>query len=439
MSTRSNFVPSTNTDIRSILKELGANSLEEFYWKVVPLRFRSEITPFPGFSERNVVKRLEDIFFRNKKFYHLLGGGFYDHYIPSALPHIVYRSEFYTAYTPYQPEASQGTLQAIYEYQSMICRLTAMEVTNASLYDGGSAIFEAVMMAIRINSRRRILIDNLLNPIYKQMLSTYTANLEIDLVFVDRSEIPEALSDDVSAVVVQMPDFLGQVFDLTDIVEESHRVGALVIQSFYPISLGLLKPPGEMGVDIAVGEGQSLGIGLQFGGPYLGILSTRKQFIRKMPGRIVGRTIDRRGKECFVLTLQAREQHIRREKATSNVCSNESLCALSALVYIALLGERGLRDVARACHLWAKNLLDWAKGLGVEVVSTPPVFNEFAVRIPNLQGLYEACMKDGLVPGLRLEQFEPRYKNILLVSLTENTPEEAVRKWQSQLLTHIQG
>ncbi len=438
MSTRSNFLPITQKDLDEILKEVGADSLEDLYWKAVPSRFRGKFRPFDGLSEREVVGSAQDLFSKAKKVYHLLGGGFYDHYIPSALPHIVYRSEFYTAYTPYQPEASQGTLQAIYEYQTMMARLTAMEVSNASLYDGGSAIFEAVMMAMRVNSRKKVLVDNRLNPIYRQMLLTYTINLDIELVFCEREEINDLLSEEVSCLILQMPDFLGEVFDLTPFSNRAHQVGALVVQVFYPVSLGLLKPPGEMGVDIAVGEGQSLGVGLQFGGPYLGIMTTKMDFIRKMPGRIVGRTVDREGRPCFVLTLQAREQHIRREKATSNVCSNEALCALSALVYLSLLGRDGLRRVAKTSHIRARRLLDWVKSKGLEV-ETEAIFNEFAVRVPDLDGFYQKCVEKDLIPGLRLGRFDEKYAGLLLVAITENTEEEAIKRWQEALEDHIRG
>ena len=269
---------------------------------------------------------------------------------------ILSRSEFYTAYTPYQPEASQGTLQAIYEFQSAVSRLTGMEAANASLYDGGTALYEAAMMALRVTGRRKIILDEAVNPIYRKMLRSYTTNLEIEFREFpsrdgrsDRERIAEHLDDRTAGVIVQNPTFFGCVDDYSDIAQMAHKAGALLIVSCYPISLGILKTPGEMDADIATAEGQSLGLPLSFGGPYLGLMATRRKFVRKMPGRLVGRTVDKAGRPGFVLTLQAREQHVRRAKATSNICTNESLCALGALVYLTLLGKTGLTEAAHLC------------------------------------------------------------------------------------------
>ncbi|MCP4375457.1 MAG: aminomethyl-transferring glycine dehydrogenase subunit GcvPA, partial [bacterium] len=299
-----------------------------------------------------------------------LGGGFYDHFIPAALGSMVSRSEVYTAYTPYQPEISQGTPQAIYEYQSAICRLTGMETANASLYDGGTAVYEAIMTAMRITGRPKVLVDDSVSPIYRKMVRSYTSNLGIELVetesaegLPDREAIAAQIDDETAAVIVQNPNFFGCIDDVTDLAELVHARGGLLIVSCYPISLGLLKTPGQMGADIVVGEGQSLGMSVSFGGPYLGFMATRKKYLRKMPGRVVGRTVDAKGREGFVLTLQAREQHIRREKATSNICTNEGLCALTSLVYMSLLGKRGFNELAETCAQKA----DYARSLLLKI------------------------------------------------------------------------
>ncbi|MBM3289518.1 MAG: aminomethyl-transferring glycine dehydrogenase subunit GcvPA, partial [Candidatus Hydrogenedentes bacterium] len=340
-----------------------------------------------------------------------LGGGAYDHYIPAAVDALTSRAEFYTAYTPYQPECAQGTLQSIYEYQSAICRLTNMEFANASLYDGGTAVFEATTMAVRLTGRSRIVLHRSLSPIYRSMLVTHTAHLDLELV--DGDDPAGA-----ACVIVQNPSFLGTVADYTQLAERCHAAGALLVVSFYPISLGLVKTPGEMGADICVAEGQSLGVPLAFGGPWLGVMATRKDHVRKMPGRIAAETADAEGRRGFVLTLQAREQHIRREKAMSNICSNEALCALRAMIYMALLGKEGLRDVARHCHAKAeylKSKLTFAK-----VLNDGPTFNEFAVRLPKNAGHAAAeVAKRGYLAGLPLEPLGAGADTDLLIAVTE--------------------
>jgi glycine dehydrogenase subunit 1 len=326
-------------------------------------------------------------------------------------------------------------LQATYEYQSAICRLTRMEVANASLYDGGTALFEAMMMALRLTGRRRVVIDGAVSPIYRKMLLCYTSNLSIELAEVpprqglaDRESIARELGQGTAAVILQNPNFFGLVDDLSDVVAEAHRVGALAILSAYPISLGLLKTPGEMGVDIATGEGQSLGLPLSFGGPYLGFLATRREFVRKMPGRIVGATRDRSGRRAFVLALQAREQHIRREKATSNICSNEALCALRAVIYLSLLGKEGLCEVARTCAAKAayarRRLLAIA---GVKALFPGPVFNEFALELPLDAGeVVNRLIEKGFAAGFPLGRYYPDLGRGLLVAVTEQRTREEI-------------
>ncbi len=432
------FTAHTNEEVKAILDEIGARSLEFLYWSALPKEFAVDgDNSWPSLSEKEAHEKFNSIISKNKPIDTLfLGGGFYDHYVPAAVDSIISRSEFYTAYTPYQPEASQGTLKAIFEYQSMITRLTKMDVSNASLYDGGSAIFEAVMMAWRVKRRPAVLIDRRLNPIYAQMLKTYTSSLDINIDYASRKDILNKDLSEYSAVIIQMPDFTGEVFGLKDFSDACHSAGALLVQVFYPISLGLLAPPGDMDVDIAVAEGQSLGLGLNFGGPYLGIMAVKKDLVRKMPGRIVGETIDRQGKRCYVLTLQAREQHIRREKATSNVCSNESLCAIQSLVYASLMGRDGLKKVAEVSHRFAAYAYNNLEEMGVEVV-TRNFFNEFAFKLKDINAFYSMCLSEGILPGIRMERLSPEYKGMLLTAFTEKLTKGKVDRWLDLLRRHI--
>jgi glycine dehydrogenase subunit 1 len=396
----------------------------------IPPHLRPKSFNLPrGKSELEVRGFLEELASRN--FSHLtnfLGGGFYDHVIPAAVDAIASRSEFYTAYTPYQPELAQGTLQALYEFQTHICRLTGMEVANAATYDGGTALYEACQMALHATGRQKIVMDGGVNPVYQKMLYSYTANLSIAFKEIpvshgqsDRQSIFEHLDDTTAAVILQNPNFFGVIDDHADIVRHCHERGILVIQSVYPVALALLKTPGEIGVDIATGDGQSLGNPLNFGGPYLGFMATRLDLVRRMPGRLVGRTVDRSGREAFVLTLQAREQHIRREKATSNVCSNEALCALRAHIYLSLLGKQGLKEVARLCHAKTRYAMERFKEIpGVEVMEAHPVFNEFTVKLPLDAGeVAGKLVERGIAPGLPLGRFHRGMEDYLLVAVTE--------------------
>lgn len=425
------YISNTSHDKMEMLKAIGINSGD--IWALfshIPPELRAKSFDLPaGMSEMEVEMYLRGLARENATdLVTFVGGGFYDHYIPAALEAIAGRSEFYTAYTPYQPEASQGTLQAIYEYQSCICRLTGMEVSNASLYDGGTALYEAAMMAIRATGKNKIIMDGGVSPIYRKMMYSYTTNLSIEFVETpvthgqsDRGQIKKYLDDRTAAVILQNPNFFGAIDDHTDISALAHEKGALVIESVYPISLGILKSPAEMGADIATGEGQSLGIPLSFGGPYLGFMAAKKDHVRKMPGRIVGATVDAKGRKGYVLTLQAREQHIRREKATSNICSNEALCALRALVYMCLLGKEGLKEVAKLCAdkaEYAKQRLEGVKG--VEVKRSSPTFNEFIVRLPKDPNMVIGkLINKGIAAGFPLGRYYPDLKDYLLVSVTE--------------------
>ena len=410
------WIPTTPSERADMLAAIGVESLETLFDPIPEgLRLRSWDVP-PGLSEMAVCDLIHRLASRNVTSHtSFLGGGYYDHFIPAAVDALSSRSEFYTAYTPYQPECAQGTLQSIYEYQSVICRLTGLECANASLYDGGTAVFEAATMSIRLTNRNRVVCHPSLNPIYRQILDTHAAHLPIEIVDGDEPQ-------DAACVIVQNPAFLGDVADLTTLAERCHAAGALLVVSFYPISLGLLKTPGEMGADIAVAEGQSLGLPLGFGGPYLGIMAARRRHIRKMPGRIAAATHDGQGRKGYVLTLQAREQHIRREKAMSNICSNEALCALRALIYLCLMGKEGLREVAAHCHSKAEYLKSrlGRSGSRIRILNEGPTFNEFAVQLPrDASYVADHMLGRGFLAGLPLSAVGAGGPNDLLIAVTE--------------------
>jgi glycine dehydrogenase subunit 1 len=407
------WIPHTEADREAMLAAIGAESVDALF-DVIPeaLRLKSWDVP-PGVSEMRVMRELEALAARNRPgAVSFLGGGYYDHFIPAAVDALQGRSEFYTAYTPYQPEASQGTLQAIYEYQSAICRLTGLDFANASLYDGGTAVFEAATMAMRCTRRERVVVHASLNPRYRAMLETHVSHLDIEL----------ADGDDpagAACVIVQNPAFEGDVRDFTALAARCREAGALLVMSVYPVSLGLVKTPGEMGADIALAEGQCLGIPLGFGGPYLGIMAARKEHVRRMPGRIAGMTTDSRGARGFVLTLQAREQHIRRSKAMSNICTNQALMALRAVIHLSLLGKTGFRQVAEACHAKSEYLKKKLAAFAT-VLNEGPTFNEFAVRLPRpAQDVAAALAEQGYLAGLPLAAVGRGEEGDLLVAVTE--------------------
>jgi glycine dehydrogenase subunit 1 len=379
-------------------------------------------------SEFEMLDRLKELAASNCDITSFVGGGYYDHLIPAAVDHLAGRSEFYTAYTPYQPEASQGSLQALFEYQTAICRLTGHEVSNASLYDGGTALAEAAMMALRATGRNRLLVDGSINPFFRGVLKTYLDNLSVEIVelapvdgMLDLPAMTRELDDRCAALLVQNPTFFGCIADYSEVAAQVHASGALLVASVYPVSLGLIKSPGEMGVDIAVGDGQSLGNHLSFGGPAFGFISTTKKYIRNMPGRIVGETVDREGRRGFVLTLQAREQHIKRHKATSNICSNQSLCALRGLIFLAALGKQGMVELA----LLNRDKAEYAKEAlsalpGVTVLSSAPTFNEFTVSLPvSADMVVEKLILKGIAVGVPLGQYYQGSENCLVVTVTE--------------------
>jgi len=422
------YCANTPEEIREMLAVIGAGSVEELF-APIPAELRAKSFDLPaGISEFELMQVM-----RGKAaaggadVVPFIGGGIYDHIIPAAVDHLSGRAEFYTAYTPYQPECSQGTLQALFEYQTAICRLTGMEASNASLYDGGTAVAEAALMAMRITGRSKVVLDASVNPLHREVLSGYLARLaEVPQVAPkgcdsDLTRLMASIDGDTAAVIVQNPNFFGSVADLAALAAKAHELGALLIVSLYPIAAGLVKSPGEMGADIVIGDGQSLGNPVSFGGPYFGFITTRKRFIRNLPGRIVGETVDKNGKRGYVLTLQAREQHIKRQKATSNICSNQGLCALRGLIFLSALGKDGFAELASLNHdkaEYAKSLL--AKIKGVSVVNAGATFNEFTVSLPgNAAQVVEKLLASGVAAGVPAGGYYPGMENALVVTVTE--------------------
>lgn len=430
------FITNTADQQADMLKTIGLTMDDLF--ADIPADLKHPDFNLPsGMSEQQVRDHLAQIADKDSiTLTCFLGGGFYDHFIPSAVYSILSRSEFYTAYTPYQPELSQGTLQAIYEYQSAICRLTDMQVSNASLYDGGTALYEAMMMALAATRRNKVIIDNSVNPIYRKMIDSYTSNLNIELDqttctngLVDRDQIKQLLDKNTGAIILQNPNFFGCIDDFTDIAKMAHEVGALVISSCYPISLGILKTPGAMGVDIVTGEGQSLGMPMSFGGPYLGFLAATDKLVRRMPGRICGQTKDRNGDRAFVLTLQAREQHIRRAAATSNICTNQALCALAAHVYMSLMGKQGLQETAQLCAdkaSYAYKRLTDIPGVTPHFKSNW-FFNEFVLNLPcEAADVIARLIEHGFAAGFPLSRYYDDMDNSILISVTEKRSKQEI-------------
>jgi glycine dehydrogenase subunit 1 len=437
------YTPHTAADQERMLHAIGLDTIADLYRHVPKtLRERAKIHLPDGLSELAVRKRLAAFAAQNATagdWSLFLGGGIYNHFIPSAVDAVISRSEFSTSYTPYQPEVSQGTLQALFEYQTLICQLTGMEVSNAAVYDGASAVAEAVLMSRRIqpSSRRRVLLSRALHPQYRAVIGSYLKNLT-DVVLeeiafdargvTDPARLAERLDDRVMCVVVGYPNFFGVVEDLAPVQSACAAAGAQLISvTTEPLSLGMLKPPGEFGVDIAVGEGQSLGVPMNLGGPAFGFFACQKKFVRNIPGRLVGETVDSDGRRGFVLTLATREQHIRREKATSNICTSQTLCALGATVFMALLGKSGMRRLAEInlgrAHRARAQLVGDA---GLSEVFSGPFFNEFVVRAPNLKQLLAKCAAEKMIPGIELARWYPELSDCLLVCVTEMNEQEEI-------------
>jgi glycine dehydrogenase subunit 1 len=435
------YISNTPEDQKAMLESIGLSSLEELFASIPgELRLQRPLAIPPALTEMELTSHLSALAARNRPAgpnVCFLGGGSYDHFIPAIVDYVASRGEFYTSYTPYQPEASQGNLQVFFEYQTLIARLTGMDVSNASLYEGGSAATEAVLMAITATGRHgRVVTAASVHPEYRQILATYLVNLGIELVTVGTpegtispEELAAALTPDTACVLVQHPNFFGCLEEVEALATATHASGALFVVSVDPISLGILKRPGDYGADIVVAEGQSLGSPMSYGGPYLGIMACREQFVRRMPGRIAGETVDRRGKRCFVLTLQTREQHIRREKATSNICTNQGLFALRATVYLAALGPQGLRETAELCVHKARYAADkLTSGGRFRRAFDRPVFKEFVVRADqgNVAELIQRAATHGFLAGVPLGPWYPEMKDCFLVSITERRTREEI-------------
>jgi glycine dehydrogenase subunit 1 len=436
------YIPHTNADRAAMLQAVGASSMDDLFQDVpASVRYPQLSLPEP-LSELEVLRDLQELSECNADLQHapsFLGAGAYQHFVPSVVGHVLLRSEFYTAYTPYQPEISQGTLQSIFEYQSMICALTGMDAANASHYDGGTALAEAVITALSASrgKRRKIVLSPGVHPEYRAVVRTYTQGMDLTIVgdeqpSADLAALAQMIDSSTAGVVVQNPSFLGELYEpdtLQAFADAAHAAGALFVVCADPISLGLFAPPGLYGADVACGEGQVLGGGLNFGGPYLGSFACKKELIHRMSGRIVGQTVDSHGQTGFVLTLSAREQHIRREKASSNICSNEALMALAAAVYLTAMGKSGLRQIAELCYHKAHYAASRLSTLpGYQVVTPGHFFKEFALHCPKPVDEINAYLLQewGIIGGYDLSLVYPEISHTMLVCVTEMNPKSEI-------------
>ncbi|HEY2961024.1 MAG TPA: aminomethyl-transferring glycine dehydrogenase subunit GcvPA [Pyrinomonadaceae bacterium] len=435
------YIPNSPEERTEMLAAIGLKSADQLFDSIPQeLRLQRQLNTPAALSEIELLDKFERLGQQNAaaRRTSFLGAGAYSHYIPTIVDHIISRSEFFTAYTPYQPEISQGTLQTIFEFQTLVCQLTGMEVANASMYDGSTALAEAVLMAERVTRRAKVIASAAVHPQYLEVVNTYVqhAGIHLELANFDQKTgqagpaLAEAVDDQTAALVVQSPNFFGCVEDVAALAEAAHAKGALLIVAITEaMSLGLLKSPGACGADIVVAEGQSFGVPLSFGGPYVGLFATRDKYARQIPGRLVGEAYDKKGRRGFVLTLATREQHIRREKATSNICTNEGLIALAATVYLEAMGRRGIQEAARQClqkAAYAARRIAGVKGFSLPF--TAPRFNEFVVRGPmNAVELLARLAKDrGIEGGLALSRFMPNHENDFLVCVTETNTREQI-------------
>jgi glycine dehydrogenase subunit 1 len=428
------YLPHTEGDRRAMLASIGVETVDELFVDVpAALKLNRPLNLPRAMAESELVKHLQAMSAENaniRDYTCFLGAGAYDHYIPSVVNHIISRSEFYTAYTQYQPEISQGYLQALWEYQSMICEITGMEVANASMYDGGTALAEAAMMACGATGRDEIVVSRTIHPYYREVLKTYGIDRGYkfrDISYADADGttdiklLEKIASESTAAIIIQSPNFFGTIEDLKAIAEIAHAKGVLFVASVDPISLGILESPGRLGADIVVGEGQSMGLPISFGGPYLGFFAATGKLMRRMPGRIIGQTADAEGRRGFVLTLQTREQHIRREKATSNICSNEALCALAAVAYVSAVGKQGFQEIAAQCMHKARYAYERLTTLkGCQPVFNAPFFKEFVVRFEKpVTDLNRSLLASGIIGGFDLGKQYPEMEQCMLVCITE--------------------
>ncbi|MGQ9675771.1 MAG: aminomethyl-transferring glycine dehydrogenase subunit GcvPA [Chloroflexota bacterium] len=446
-------IPNTDADRAEMLELIGVSSVDDLF-RDIPAAVRNPKISVPAArSEVEIRRYMRKLAEENEDAGHyplFLGAGAYHHFVPSVVPYLTGRGEFATPYTPYQPEVSQGTLQSIFEFQTLICRLTGMDVANASLYDGATAVAEAAAMAAAVTKRKKVVIAGALHPEYKQVLLTHAAGRNLTVVDASREHNParangtndanavaRVVDDGTACLIVQNPNFFGCLEDLGALGQVAHEKGALFVVSAYPIALGLLQPPSAYGADVVVGEGQSLGNSLRFGGPYLGFLAVKANLVRYIPGRLVGATTDSRGQTGYVLTLQTREQHIRREKAASNVCTNEALCALAATIYLSVMGPSGFRRVAEACLQKAHYLAERVRQIpGFRLAFQTPFFNEFVVRCPmSPRELNRRLLAHRLIGGYELGRSYPELSDAVLLCVTEMNTREDIDKLVSILGT----
>jgi glycine dehydrogenase subunit 1 len=440
------YLPQTEEDQLAMLETIGIQSVEELF-EEIPEAYRFPSLNLPrAASELEILDELYGMALKNSTtgcFATFIGAGAYNHFVPSAVPYLAGRGEFVTAYTPYQPEVSQGTLQAMFEYQSMIAELTGMEVVNASHYDGATSMAEAAIMSFNVarGKRRKIIVSPSIHPQYRQVLRTYLPGEQVQItgdedLTASLEDLKSMLDMDTACLIVQNPDFFGQLQAVDGLAEAVHEAGALLVVVANPIhSLGLIKPPGEYGADIVVAEGQPLGAGLNFGGPYLGVFASRMKFVRQMPGRLVGETVDTEGKRGYVLTLSPREQHIRREKATSNICTNQGLVALIAGMYLAYMGKSGMRDVAELCYHRAHYAASEVDRLENYKVKSPDLFfNEFVVQCPKpVAQINETLLENGILGGYDLQKEYPNAKDQMLICVTELNDRTQINKLTAAL------
>lgn len=442
-----NYAPNTKKDKEEMLKTIGVSTLEDLFQDIPrSLRLKEDMDIPPSMSEYELDRHMRELAEKNKakNFVNFIGAGSYDHYVPSVVRHVLNRSEFYTAYTPYQPEVSQAVLQSIYEYQTMICELTGMDAANASMYDGASAAAESVTIASGLTRRKKAFLSKTVNPETILVTKTYAVGHEIEVGEIEMengvtslTSLKEKINKDVACLVIQQPNFFGNLEPVDEISAITQEAGVTLIVAVNPLSLGLLRPPSEYGADIVVGEGQVFGNPMAFGGPYLGIMAVKNKYLRRMPGRLVGVSKDGKGRRGFVLTLQTREQHIRRDRATSNICSNQALCALAATVYLSWLGKEGIRDLAAQCLQKAAYLAEKISGLkGYGLAWDTPFFNEFVIDCPvDAETVVETLMDKGILAGYPLGKTCTDFKNKLLIAVTE----KRTKKEMDDLVAGLEG
>jgi glycine dehydrogenase subunit 1 len=431
------YIPHTDLERQQMLSAIGVTTIEDLF-EAVPSTHRFPKLDLPKpMSEMEVLAELQGLAEANEHggdFALFRGAGAYHHFVPSAVNHILLRGEFYTAYTPYQPEVSQGTLQAIFEYQSMMCTLTGMDAANASHYDGATSLAEAVTVAMEVgrHKRKKVILSPAINPQYREVVRTYHQGRDVKFVGdggrADISDLIDMLDDNTAMVAVSYPNFFGQIDDFSKLAEKVHEAGALLVMVINPVALGLFKSPGELGADIVVGEAQPLGIPLSFGGPYLGFFGCREEYVRKIAGRIIGETVDQDGKRAYVMTLRPREQDIRREKATSNICTNQGLMSLAACIYLSLMGKYGMRRVAELCYHKAHYAAKQIDGLtSYKVDMTKPFFHEFVVKCPRpVSEINNVLIEKGIIGGIDLGKDYAHLKDHMLLCVTEMNSKDEI-------------